>query len=385
MDTAVGRKRSTRFRHLPDNLLPDPKGNGSVYYRYRMPDGTRAPMGKDEGKAVAAATALNLHFAQADDLVSRVLAPSKPSFRNPLLTDVIEAYGQHLRGQRMAAATIKGKAIKLREYARTWPDKTIQTMDTLTISRFLDSKSHEAYRKHRVVLCDLLQFACHQGYIDDNPARRTLEQKGRKPQKIRKRHTWEGYQATFNAAAPWLQRAMTLALYSVQRRQDLVVLHRDKVDLERCVVSVFQQKSASYQNPVFIDIEMGDELLAVVQACIASDVPCPYLIHRRPGRIKAADRQAKPHPFAVLPLYLSRAFSAARDAAGAYDDLPKAARPTFHELRAFGIHLYREAGFSDDYIMALSGHAGKDMIDYYAKDHETRKPIIVRAGLTLKS
>lgn len=382
MDTAM--RRRAKFRDLPPRLEADTKANGVTYFRYRLPDGTSASLGKDRAEAVAAAAALNLRFTQADDLVSRVLTPSGPSFRNPALTDIIEAYGTHMRGQRLAADTIKNKAIKLREYARTWPNKTIQAMDTLTISRFLDSKSHEAYRKHRVVLCDLLQFACHQGYIEDNPARRTLEQKGRKPQKLRKRHTWEGYQATYNAAAPWLQRAMTLALYSVQRRQDLVMLHRDKVDLERRTVSVFQQKSANYQNPVFINIEMGDELLAVVQACIASDVPCPYLIHRRPERIKTKDRQAKPHPFAVLPLYLSRAFSATRDAAGAYDDLPKAARPTFHELRAFGIHLYLEAGFDKQYIMALSGHAGKEMIDYYAKDHEETKPVLVRAGLTLK-
>lgn len=381
-DYEMGRPRSARFRHLPPNLIPDPKANGTVYYRYRMPDGTREPMGKDEAKAIAAANALNVHFTKADDLVGNALGPKKASFRNPLLSDLIDDYDRHMRQKRLSEGTIKGKAIKLREYKRTWPDRTVQAMDTLTISRFLEGKSPHAYGKHRVLLCDLMQFACHQGYQDDNPARRTLENKGRKPKKTRRRHTWEGYCATYDAAEPWLQRAMSLALYLVQRRQDLVILHRDKVDMERGTLRVFQQKSENYQKPVYIDIEMGGELLAVVKDCIGSEVPCPYLIHRRPKRIRPEDRKAKPHPFAVTLDYLSTSFSKARDRAGAYDDMPKAARPTFHELRAFGIHLYREAGFGDEYIMALSGHAGKEMVDHYAKDHDTQ-PVLVRAGLSL--
>lgn len=383
MDTAVGRQRSPRFRGLPTNLHPDPKRD-TIYYRYKMPDGTYQPMGRNKADAIAAANALNLHFSSpANSLFNRALS-TKPTWRDPLLTTLIDDYEAHMVGQRLAAGTIKEKAIKLREYKRTWPQKTVQALATIDISEFLSEKAHHAYGKHRVLLCDLFQYACHKGYRDDNPARRTLENNGRSPKKIRQRHTWEGYQATYAAADAWLQRAMALALYSIQRRQDLVALHRDKLDLKRRTLSVFQQKSANYKNPVYIGIEMGDELLAVVQACIASDVPCPYLIHRRPGRIKTKDREAKPHPFAVLPLYLSRAFSAARDKAGAYGDMAAAERPTFHELRAFGIHLYREAGFSDEYIMALSGHAGSEMIDYYDADHADKKPVTVKAGLTLR-
>ncbi|KEZ75927.1 tyrosine-type recombinase/integrase, partial [Salinisphaera hydrothermalis] len=108
---------------------------------------------------------------------------------------------------------------------------------------------------------------------------------------------------------------------------------------------------------------------------------------RRQGVIftSAVTRKAKPHPFALTLDYLSKAFSAARDKAGAYDHLPIKQRPTLHELRAFGIHLYRAAGFDDDYIGALSGHAGKKMVDHYAKDHEENKPVIVRADLAIRS
>ena len=381
----VGRRRSARFKHLPDNLEPDPRKN-ATYYRYKMPDGTRVPMGKDEAAAIDAAVALNLKFRrEASNLVERALAQPKSSTRNPGLEQLIGEYEKHLRSRGLAEGTLNGKLIKLREYRERWPNKTVQEFETLDISGLLKEKPHHAYGKHRVLLCDLFQFASHQGYREDNPATRTLEKPGKAPQKVRQRHTWEGYCATYEAADPWLQRAMGVALYSLQRRQDLCALHVDVVDLKRRTFRVFQQKSRNYQRPVYIEIEMGGELLEVVRACVRSDVPCPYLIHRRPDRIQKRDRDAKPHPFALTLDYLSKAFSAARDRAGAYNHLPTEQRPTLHELRAFGIHLYRQAGFDDDYIGALSGHAGKRMIDHYAKDHEEKQPVFVRAGLTLET
>ncbi|WP_353214431.1 tyrosine-type recombinase/integrase [Salinisphaera hydrothermalis] len=381
----MGRRRSARFRHLPDNLEPDPRRN-ATYYRYKMPDGRRVPMGKDEAAAIDAAVALNLKFRrEASNLVEKALAQPKSSTRNPDFGQLLDEYEKHLRGRGLAKGTVDGKLIKLREYRERWANRTVQEFETIDISGLLKEKPHHAYGKHRVLLCDLFQFASHQGYRDDNPAARTLEKRGKAPQKERQRHTREGYCATYEAADPWLQRAMGIALYSLQRRQDLCALHVDAVDLKRGTFRVFQQKSRNYQRPVYIEIEMGPELLEVVRACVHSDVPCPYLLHRRPVRIQKRDREAKPHPFALTLDYLSKAFSAARDKAGAYNHLPLNQRPTLHELRALGIHLYREAGFEDEYIGALSGHAGKKMIDHYAKDHEERKPVFVQAGLSLTS
>lgn len=379
----MGRKRSARFRHLPDNLEPNPK-NDATYYRYRMPDGRRVQMGKDQAAAIDAAVALNLKFnREASSLVELALVEPRSPTRNPYLEQLIDKYEKHLRKRGLAEGTLKGKLIKLREYHGRWPNKTIQEFQTIDISDLLQQKPHHAYGKHRVLLCDLFQYACHLGYRNDNPASRTLEKQGKAPSKIRQRHTWTGYCATYDAAEPWLQRAMGLGLYSIQRRQDIIGLQRDDVDLDRGTFRVFQQKSAHYRNPIYIEIEMGHELRTVIEQCLASDVPCPYLVHRRPNRMLARDRQSKAHPFAVKLNYLSKAFSATRDRAGAYDHMPSAERPTFHELRALGIHLYLEAGYDKKYVGALSGHADERMVDHYAKDHEKKQPVIVRAGLSL--
>jgi len=128
---------------------------------------------------------------------------------------------------------------------------------------------------------------------------------------------------------------------------------------------------------------MGEELFGVVTAAIKSDVPCPYLIHYRPERIKDDARAAKPHPFAVTPEYLSKAYSKVRDAVGVYNHLPALERPGIHSLRALGIWMYTKAGYSDEYIMALAGHATETMKAHYTEGHERAAPVKVNAGLSL--
>lgn len=56
-------------------------------------------------------------------------------------------------------------------------------------------------------------------------------------------------------------------------------------------------------------------------------------------------------------------------------------QPTFHELRALGVHLYTQAGYSKDYVTTLSGHASGAMFEHYELDHASNKPRLVEAGL----
>ena len=56
---------------------------------------------------------------------------------------------------------------------------------------------------------------------------------------------------------------------------------------------------------------------------------------------------------------LTKEFAKARDASGAYKDLPAKAKPTFHELRAYGSWLYEQQGFEKAYVQALMGHANE--------------------------
>lgn len=376
------RRRDPSNRDIPPNVKIDHKANGTTYYRYVFPDGTTAKLGSQRAEACAAANVLNERFTAAGNLVERAIGAQAIRARpgDPFLPVLIDEFEIHfLAGKKLSDRTRDEMKIKLKEYGRTWPRKTASSFKVLDIAQFLNEKSDHAYIKHRKLLTDLFAFACHQGYREDNPAQPTLK-KGQ-PDRTRNRHTWEGYQAIHAISPDWLQRAMDIALRSLQRRSDLTSLHRSQVSLPGNTITILQQKSRNYAEPVYIEIEMGAELRAPVDACMKSDIPCPYLIHTRPKRISQKTREAKLHPFAVTPNHLTKEFAKYRDLSGAYDHLQPEERPTFHTLRALGIWLYEQAGYPKEYIMALAGHASEGMFKRYKEGHEKPKPVRVQAGL----
>lgn len=383
------RPRSRNYKDLPDNLEPDSKrtnGQRVTYYRYCFPDGRRKSLGRDKAHAIAIARALNNRLADpsvqeaAAQLIGQHATTSKA---NPPLKQVIKEFrGHFLPGKRYSERTAQEIGYKLDSYIATWGSQTIQSFTTLQIAKFLNTLTVSPYIKHRKLLLDVFAFAGHQGYIQTNPVALTLAKSDSQRQKRRKRHTIEGYRAIHKIAEPWLQRAMDIAVRSLQREGDLARLHKSQVDLKRGTIRILQHKTKQYREPVYLDIQMGPELAAVVQACIKSDVPCPYLIHRRPKRQPRAEKRTKKlHPFAVTEDYLSKAFAKARDKSGAYDHLAPKEKPSFHDLRALGEWLYRKTGYSPEYINALGGWASDRMRQHYDEGHEEKAPKIVHADL----
>lgn len=383
---APPKPRSKRYRDLPDNLEPDPQnrnGKPVVYFRYVFPDGRRKSLGKDREHAKAVAKALNQELARdtVKDAVAAMLGNHTRD--NPPLNKVIEEFEAHyLPGKQYSARSLDEISIKLKRYRETWGNQVVQSFTTLQAAEFLNKLSVSAYIKHRKLLLDLFAFAGHQGYVNANPVAITLAKSDSQRQKKRQRHTIEGYRAIYDAAPEWLQRAMDIALRTLQRRGDLCSLHRDQVDMERGTIRILQEKTRQYKEPVYLEIQMGKELRSAVQACLGTGIPCPYLIHYRPERMKASNRAAKLHPFAVTESHLTKTFAKVRDESGAYDHLDKDQRPSFHDIRALGIWLYEKAGFPPEYINALSGHASNAMREHYAEGHEAKAPKLVSADLS---
>ncbi len=382
------RRRNPKNRDLPPNLKIQTKPDGRVYFRYVFPDGKSAPLGSDREAAKAAANALNEKLTAAGSLVDRALANrqarSLEAENNPLLPTLVAEFKIHWLAEKKYSDRSRSEIIyKLNEYERTWPSRAVASFVVRDIAVFLNGKPNSTYVKHRQLLTDLFAFACHQGYREDNPAQITLKKD--QGEKIRQRHSWEGYQSIHAISPPWLQRAMDIALRSLQRRSDLTSLGRKQVDLAANTITILQEKTRNYAQPVYIEIEMGPELRASVEACMRSELHCPNLIHVRPRRMTPQIRAAKDHPFAVLPGYLSKQFAKYRDQSGAYDHLPPEQRPSFHDLRALGAWLYEKAGYPDEYISLLSGHATEAMLAHYKAGHEKPKPVRVKAGLNLEN
>lgn len=388
MTSPMGRKRGGRWADRPPNVGIDRRGEKTYFY-YTFPDNRKARIGDsdDAPAAFAKALALNGHFAaerahlDMQSLITPKPRRPPPSARNPTLAQLADQWRRHvLADKRLSDRTREETEYRLARILRSWPDLTVQEFDTRAISAFLDPLTNAAWVKYRKLLLDLFQLACHQGFIAHNPVAQTLIK--RELEKVRQRHTLAGLQAVRAEAPDWLQRAIDLALYSLQRRDDVTSLLRSQVDAQRNTITILQRKSRNYRNPVHLEIVMAGELRDAVAACLRSPIACPYLIHARPLRMTRQARESKPHPFAVTPSHLTREFARVRDACGAYAHLSPEERPTFHEIRALGIWLYEKAGFSGDYIMALSGHSTQAMFERYRRDHQELEPRRVEAGLT---
>lgn len=377
----------SRYRHLklPDHVgvqkKINAKGQKVLYFHYVLPDGNREQLGKDLDEAKAVATALNLRLYSSEKNVERLLKGiDKKTAASPSLEDVVDEFTeQWLSKQNYSVRSYKERLIRLRQYCNEWPDRPIEELVTYDLAQFLKPLSNESKRQHRFLLVQLFNFAKSEGYYNlENPAASILRVKAEK--RKRYRHTWEGFNTVKTAAPEWLANAMDSAFYSLQRRSDLVALKRpDHIDLDAGTITILQAKTGAY-----LEINMGQELLDVVKKSYASGIPCPYLVHCRPKQIRPKDRKKKPHPFAVLPNYLTTAYSKARDESGAYGQIEdKKLRPSFHDIRALGIWTYFKAGYPIEYIQALAGHAEEAMTLRYEEGHEKAKPLKVEAGLSL--
>ncbi len=376
------KKRSLSNSDLTGTNIKTVKRKDCTDYYYRMPDNSYESLGKDRAAAIEAAITLNQHLRPSGDIANRIINKPKQTSSKPLdsLDKLINEFKEfYLPEKNHTRKTLEGKLLKLEQYLKEWGNHSTSTMTTRTIAEYLNPLTPNAYIKHRALLNQLFQFAIHQGYRDTNPVTATMVKTA--PKRTRHKHTIEGYQAIHDIAPDWLQRAMDIALRSLQRRGDLTRLHRDHIDMQKGTIRILQRKSRNYKKPVYIEIVMGEELRSAVQASLSSGVPCPYLLHYRPTRMTQERIYSKDHPFSVTDDNLTKKFSKYRDMSGVYDHIPTGKRPSFHDLRGLGSYLYEKAGFDKNYIMALTGHASEAMLNHYIEGHEKALPVTVSADL----
>jgi integrase len=376
------RKRTSKNRHLPANLYP----NGN-YFQYRNPiTGKKTSINKPLAEAIKLARAANARLApmMVDDgaLLALLTGEEAPTVRK--LLDRFET--EFLPDRKLAASTLKETQIKLERYRQDLGKKLVGQLDVLAVAEYLDQFSNNAYTKHRALMIQVFDFAVAKGLAERNWAELTLKKK--ESEKRRQRHTLEGVQKILAAATTpdWLKRSIRLALLSLQRREDLVTLLRTDVDMETNVIRVSPGKTENYSAPVHLEIEMGPDLRAVVQECLADPIAGPTLLRYRPRARRREQIEAKVSWSAITEDYLTKEFRKARDAAGAYNNIEDPlARPTVHELRALGAWLYEQQGFPLDYVQALMGHSTEEMTAYYQAGHEQKGIVYqrVKAGLAL--
>ncbi|WP_179989867.1 phage integrase Arm DNA-binding domain-containing protein [Acinetobacter sp. YH1901141] len=371
------RGRTVGNRDLPPHVEIDKKANGTVYYRYLLPNGQRKSLGKDKSEAIKAAQALNSVLERNPDIVSKILTSVEKAQKQSTIPTFAQALAEyekiHLPKKKYAKNTLEIITANIGKYHEMWDQYYCEDISLLMISEFLKQQTDFQAEKHRSQLIDIWKYFVANGWAHENIAEKTL--KPIRPEKTRTRHSNESIEVIKAICPSWLKLAIDLAIHSIQRRADLVVIERSSINIKDNTMTVLQHKSLNYDKPVFIEVDMHPELREVILQCIEHSMRlrCPFLIATRPERITAHNRNIKLHPFAVTEDHLTKQFKKYRDLSGAYDHLEPNERPSLHDLRALGIYNITQK-YGKKYAQALAGHATVKMTDHYLEGHEAPKP-----------
>lgn len=341
-----------------------------MYYAYRDPETRKETgLGCDLQAAMDAVVLVNRKRAESpvQTLLSRIEKPSRTWVQH------LHWYRDNiLPSRKLADSTRYNWKIALGIFEADEDlggDIDVGRIDRQRVATFLGKCKPRMSVVYRNYLMQIFQHAVAEGLRENNPVSQTIK---RQAEVQRTRLTITDYNNIYAKAAPWLQRAMTLALWSLQRRDDLVHMHTDHWKAGK--LSVRQQKVARHGTGL-LRITPGPKLKAIIIECLNNPdrKDCPYLVHRKPERIfKAKKKTKRTHFMQVKGDLLTREFAAVRDTLKKFSTMPEAQRPTLHEIRALGGDQYRKLGWSDEQIQNLMGHANKNvspMTKHYLDGH----------------
>ena len=342
-------RRARKNQDLENNVYP----NGD-YYQYKHPiTGRRISLGKDRKQANAAARIANIRLQREPDRVAKIFSTNKDI---PALIDRFES--EYLPDKEYAESSLREIKIKLNLYRKEFAGTSIDAIDVKTLADWLNQFTRASYIKYRLLWIDLFKFAMSQGLVTFNAAEATMYKRPAK--RKRDRLTENDYKAIYAIAPEWFQIAMQAALYTLQRRGDLVRI--EFTDYKDGVLEVIQSKTGTA-----LKIKANTELDNLIRRSIRTEVIAKHLVHRNPTRKRREYLDRKEHWAQVTPEMLSREFARLRELVGIKPAAGKES-PTFHEIRSLGGRLLEVQGYSTEFIQALMGHADKSMTEHYLED-----------------
>ncbi|RFA24275.1 hypothetical protein CAI21_22340 [Alkalilimnicola ehrlichii] len=362
------RPRKSGRRNWPENLYGKKKG-GKTYYSYKHPQtGKFHGMGTDFAKASQAARLLNnklMPVQGAEHLVSAVLAGETVLFSTWLERFAAEILPEHKdkTGKGYGEKTLIDYQRRARNIAKErWAAKAVADVTVKDVASYLDARAPRTSNIDRFVLDLAFRHAKAKGLCDANPATATIPKSATKE---RQRLDKESFDKIYDAAEPWFQRALDLALLTLQSRAELVEMRFDHI--KDGWLHVSRAKVERYQTG-YVRIGIGPKLQKAIDAC-RDELVSPYLIHRRPEKMRREYLEGKDHWSKVSAELLTRTFKKLRDQLKLYDHLDPKQRPTFHEIRSLGGHLYREQGWTEEEIQAIYSHTTEKMTGHYLEGH----------------
>ena len=341
------RKRLPLNKGLPDNLYWTDKSQR--WLKYIHPQTKKSSgMGSDKRAAITAAKKLNALLMTSNSLVDRVIDNSMT-----MIAFIDYYYGTVVPGKNYKQKTltlINGQ----RKHLEAHFGKTeIEDIGVRDCDALLDTRPPAMANNYRKLLKDIFKHAIAKGYYTQhNPAEMTLQ---RLHKKERLRMTREEFDAIRGNAEPWCQIMMDIALITLQREGDILNFKYDDIVDDRW--NLITQKTG---KP--ISIPVSEQLRRLIEQSRADGVISRFVIHKRHPRSKRGKEFGKININSFNAWFLNL-----RKETGIYDHLPAKKWPSFHEIRALGTKLYRDAGIDPQPLLA---HENIAMTDHYDSGHK---------------
>lgn len=359
------RPRKQSNRSLPPNLYPDHKGR-TTYYRYKSPkDGKWYPMGKDKLAAIRAAKELNARLLVAPDLVIRVMGGENT------LGDFLDKYLSKQEQSDLSSETLKAYRHVVMRVKNKIGNVAIADLTQGHLSNLFEETPPAMAKQIRQYLKTALKHAVAAGLTKENVANKTLPIFVKRK---RGRLTLAQFKAIYQKASPLLQNGMMLGLLTLQRREDLVKLRFKDIEGDYEYLYVVQKKTEKHGDSARLKIKIGPALREVLKRC-RDGVVSQYILHHTKDY-----GAAKPGSKIGID-WLTISFASTRDLLPEFANMPSEQRPTFHEIRALGGHLYEQAGVDPQ---ILFGHTDKAMTERYLEGHKGPVWTETEANLSIK-
>lgn len=245
-----------------------------------------------------------------------------------------------------------------------------------------DGASNQVTNRKIAFLGKIFDYAMDEGLMQTNPAR--LKKKKPKEDKQRVRLTLDDFKRIYEAAPLNIKVAMDLALQTTHAALEIsrIEYKLSKPMSGRCgcvwlkepvldngakvygTLYIHRQKVKN-KEAAHVAIPIGQAIKDIIDMSKKDLFFSPYVVHKRATNYNRVSQECT-HATQLNPSYLSKQFSDIRDRVGLYKHLPKAKRPTFHEIRALSAFLYAESGVNPQARMA---HTDAKSTKVYTQNH----------------
>ena len=280
------------------------------------------------------------------------------------IPDLLEKFvSDYLPLKEYAPSTLKGVITKVNKIKVEFTGKRLQEITVLTLKDYLEPFTPHSRKHNRLLWIEIYKYAISEGVVEANVAERTLTKKI--PKRQRDRLTLEQYKKIHNIAPEWFQIAMDAALLTLQRREDLVNIKH--TDFDSGILSLIQNKTGTG-----LKITANSALESIFKRSMQTTIHSPYLLHRKPEKVRREYIKMKNHWTQITSEMLTRQFKKLRD-----EVLDSTA--TWYEIKSLGGRMLIDQGHDTAFVQMLMGHAKPSTTQIYLDNGITWKQ--AEAGL----